>query len=88
MQKWIMPIMFSTLMAQALKVKQNYSTCKVDTNTKTKQNKVPAHLTVLTTYNIEIASPSMSQEKEVPLGADVDELPSPGGGDGEQGEAQ
>jgi hypothetical protein len=39
-------------------------------------------------YNIEIASPSMSQEKEVPLGADVDELSSPGGGHGEQGEAQ
>jgi hypothetical protein len=30
----------------------------------------------------------MLQEKKVPLGADADELPSPGDGHGKQGEAQ
>jgi hypothetical protein len=46
-------IMLLTLIAQALKVKQSYSACELDINTKTKQNKIPVQLTVLTAYNIE-----------------------------------
>jgi hypothetical protein len=38
-------IMLLTLIAQALKVKQSYSACELDTNTKTKQDYSAAHST-------------------------------------------